>query len=286
MLRRHINDQADHPVDFYRAGMEATLAHTALAAEDIVLDIGASSGEFALNAAESTGVPSRLVAIDPDAYAYRVFLKPKLTPEQDGRLRFVRGVGENLPLRDNSAKVVTGHNVLFRADSAGDMICEMKRVCEPGGLIILSTNARDHAMWRHTYEADVAKALREEGHLEEELHPPAETCYLEDMPGIIDTVGGLAVVSTLSQNSQVRIARGDVLDDFLEDIRHSANRTALSPEQYRLWRQKVDELIAPQLEARLAAIESQNHREDTSRPVSFSDTVHRGMYVLRNDKAA
>lgn len=285
VLRRAINDLAERPVDFYAASMEAALHYTTLSESDVILDVGASSGEFIYRAAENAGIRSRLIALDPDDYAYNTYFTDK---SEATRLAFMRGIGEAMLLPDSSVKVVTGHNVMFRG-TAIDMLTEMQRVCEPGGYIMLSTNARNHGLWRHLYERQTTLAFQYDetaGAPLTPLDPPAEGCYLEDMPKFIERVGGLAIVDMVVQDSDARITRGERLETFIEAIYHSVARTSLPPEMHAAWRRKVDEIITPRILAHIALEEELHAVRGIEGPAYFADKVHRGMLVVRNDKAA
>ena len=288
MMRRIINEQyAQDPLDFNEAGLKAgeLLLQRELTAADIVVDLGSSSGEMIAAAAIATGTRARILCVEPDETAHSTHV---LLPEElQQRVSFVGGAGEKLPLRNSSVQGVTLHNVIFRARNARTMLSEIKRVVEPGGYIAISSNAEGHAFYRHEFERQVAEEVTSRGNVTFSIPtPPAEGHYLENLPSLIQKIGGLKIIDELyvEQKTHAVITRGARLETYLDSIKYSAANTDL-PDQYRsMWRKVVNETIRPLIES---AIDDMDHtldsQNDTTEPF-FADTISRGMFVIQNKK--
>ncbi|HYK48784.1 MAG TPA: methyltransferase domain-containing protein, partial [Terriglobales bacterium] len=61
---------------------------------------------------------------------------------------FVRSVAQQLPFPDASFDIVTALNFLhlFKVETQGDMIAEMKRVTKPGGIVVLEFDNALHGL--------------------------------------------------------------------------------------------------------------------------------------------
>jgi SAM-dependent methyltransferase len=282
MMRREINNFADEPVDFYQAGFKIAEQHLTLGPDDAVLDIGCSSGRFVVEAAAASGVPSYLIGIDPDPVGHEDFFPQGL---DHSRFTFIQGVGEDIPLPDNSVRVVHAHNVLFRTNDALEVLNEAKRVTEPGGLIMISTNATDHAHWRHSFERIIAVEVgRRTGMLIDPLQPPAHGYYLDDMPDIVAASGGLEIVDTLVQQCAAKITE-DRLAVYLYSLQLSANRLPDSGGNIRrIWREVIAENVVPFIQRRINDRAELFKLAHDPQPPYFQDSVHRGLFVLRNVK--
>lgn len=275
-LRREINDFADLPVDFYLEGFKKAREYTGLTDQSTVLDIGCSNGRFIIEAARATETNAALIGLDIDSEAYRHFPPPHTA---ESRFSFIQGRGESVPLAANSVQVAMAHNVLFRSNEASAILREMQRVVEPEGLLMVSTNGRGHAFWRHTFERLVALELKRGTSLDLiPPKPPAENCYLEDIPEMIAEVGDLSVIDTsVVQYCQAKITP-DRLEDYLTSIKLTANRTDISPQMHHAWRRLVD--------AHARSFILDHMRKNGDGNPYFVDVVHRGMFVMRNNKSA
>ena len=282
MARRAVNNFAREPVDFYVKGLEMAPEFVELGESDIWLDVGCSSGLPGLQAAAATGTHARLFGLDPYREPFDIFLPPDIDLS---RFTFLHGFGEAIPLPDNSVKLATLHNTLFRAKNIYQMLEEVKRVTEPGGLIMVSTNARSHARSRHKFERQLGVWVSQEtGRTFERIRAPAEGCYLEDVPRIVSKVGGLALVGQFIQDSPAIITRGTRLDTYIVALQYSASQ--LVPNDWgvrRIWRRLVIEKALPVIERVIA-----RHEKQLGDPTHayFPDTVHRGLLIYRNNKVS
>lgn len=287
LFRRMINDTfAEQPVDFNYEGFVAAerLAGVRLTTSDIIVDIGSSSGAMAAKGALNSGTHAKVVCVERDKDVAESHLR--LQPAYRQRVSYITGSGESLPFPDASVQGVSMHNVIFRAKSAHNMLREARRVVKPGGSITLSSNAREHALKRHGFESMVAIETRNRTRTNFAIpKPPAEGRYLEDIPKLVREVGGLAIIDHLyvAQNTRAIITPGDRLFDYIQSIKFSAANTNIPARARMVWRQIVDELVVPQIEAEIA-LSAQDIDDDPLRArigPYFSDTIARGMFVLQ-----
>jgi SAM-dependent methyltransferase len=284
VLRRMINeDFAEHPTDFNVEGLRAgqKFVEGGLTRDDLIVDIGGSSGQFAAIAAKQTTTEAHIVTIEPDDETYDY-----MPEELKGYTSFMQGYGEDIPLPDNSATGVTAHNVIFRVGNLARVLSEMKRVVRPGGFIAISTNAYGHAYYRHSFEHRVAEIMQQKVDIPFSIPgAPAEGRYIEDLPDIFRSAGELEQVRGLAvtQNTRALITSGR-LSEYLLSIMYSVNRTSLPPEYRRVWREVVKSLVKPEVEHGIAQMEAEDQLLGVSREPFFADPIRRGMVVLRNIK--
>lgn len=283
MLRREINESwAATPVDFNVQGLSKAQEHVGLTPNDVIADIGCSSGIPILKAAKQTGVMSRIIGIEPDGELYD-FIPPNVDVS---RFTFITAVGEDIPLTDNYVKVSSAHNVLFRAHDGLQMLLEMQRITQPDGLLLISTNGRAHAFMRHEYEKVVARAVEET--LGVEITPPptpAEGFYLENMPEIIGAIPGLEIIDRVDQKSQT-IITAERAKFFVLSIVHSVNRTSLADtrDSRAVWRAAVNRVISPLVFGDIEDVREHSEESGIDGEPFITDTVDRGMLVMRNTK--
>lgn len=251
---------------------------------DTVLDLGCSNAKFVLQAAEETGTEAYILGLDPDFEAYSFYKSNDL---DTSRFSFMRGIGEDICLQDNSVKVTTAHNVLFRSSDMFKMLEEMKRVTEPGGLIILSTNARNHGYWRHYIEKQSAEATSLLPDVTiKSVQNPAATCYLEDLPEILRTSGGLEIIDDSAiQNSEAIITRGERYEMFKLAIQLTVPTEDEIPTRVLTDRRAIaDKLVEDIVMASIERTEQLNKISGSKDEPYFADNVHRGLLVCRNIK--
>lgn len=282
VVRREISNYAKNPRDLNIDGLILARHFVTITEEDSILDVGCSSGKFFVEAAEAAGIKSHLIGLEPI-----VDLADYLFTQADtSKFQFVPGYGENIPLPDNSVKISTGHNVLFRSPDPMQMLREMQRVTEPGGVIVISTNGKRHAFWRHWYSKAVALDVSEQ--LGVELTPPSTPAagfFLESVPDLVQDVKGLEVAKLDTQRDESIITRGIRFKKYLDAIELSANRTNIQPEHRGLWRESVRKIVSPMvmgniiLEEELLAA-----NPDMDFTPAFRDEIDRGIFVIRNNK--
>lgn len=283
VIRREISSYAKNPRDLNVDGLVLADQLVNISEEDTVLDVGCSSGKFFVEAAETAGIRARLIGLEPLASLADYLI----TKADTTRFTLLPGYGENIPLPDNSVKVTTGHNVLFRSPQPLQMLKEMQRVTQPGGAIVISTNGRRHAYWRHWYSKAVAMDVSEQ--LGIELTPPstpAHGFFLETVRELVQSIDGLEIVKFDPQKDESLITRGIRFKKYLEAIELSANRTNLLPEHRSIWRETVRKLIAPMVLGNIILEEellAENPDLEDFTP-AFRDDIDRGIFVIRNHK--
>ena len=282
MSRRRISEFAAEPYDYYPEGLRwANVTLGGLTSHDAVLDLGGSSGQFALDARAAVGIDPHIYVVDPDDEPYNLYL-PVRWPDPVG-FDFIKGYGEDIPLPNNAVAVSMAHNVLFRAKDMYKMLGELVRVTRPGGLILVSTNARDHAPFRHNFERIVADYVSiEMGVFNDPLRPPAHGCYMEDFPDLIKDIPGLRQIYFHPHKTYSVITR-DRLPYYRDAIYFSANQLSDSARTRSVWRKVVDSDVIPYVEAHIARQEARGRRPNGF-PPHFPDPIHRGLFVLRNIK--
>lgn len=287
-LRRIINGEyAEEPVDFNVAGIEAgqKVIHRSFTDEDVIADIGCSSGEMIAEAALQTGISAKVVGIEPDEEA--LYTHQLLNPELQKRILLVQASGEAVPLKDDSVIGASLHNVIFRVNDSVSMLHELRRIVKPGGFIAISSNARDHAYYRHLFESQVAEKVMEFENIELTVPaPPAEGHYLENLPDLVKKIGGLTIMDDLyiSQETHAVITRGSRLDNYIDSIKYSAANTDLPAQHMSTWRKVVDLWVRNYVEAQIQTAEEVIAEADINAVPHFADPIRRGMFVLRNDK--
>ncbi len=292
-------DFAEVPLDFNEAGQVAAISRISPSLEptDYVLDIGCSSGEFALHAAERTNFPPTIIGLDPDGSAYTTYLEPRLTDEERNRFFMIEGRGEQIPLNTGSVRVASAHNTVYRANNLVAMINEMKRVTVPGGLVIISTNDRQHARRRHGFERMSARRLSDVSGVHiKRPHNPAEKCYWTDLPTIVENVGGLVKVEEVFHNTQ-SVITPDRVEDYIMAIALSTGANGVPPALEHEWRSTVKGVVEPEIYREFNRIARQIGVAELRPPdkdapilippqydprIKFTDPVARGMMVFVN----
>lgn len=288
MYRRTINGEyADEPVDFNAAGIYAgeQLLKRAYTPDDILADVGSSSGKSMAEAALGSDLQARVICVEPSEDAFDNHLR--LPDKLQERIRYIRAVGEELPLQDDSLTGASLHNVIFRASDPLSVLNELKRTIVPGGYIAISSNGKNHAHYRHRFESEVARKVMEIAGIEIDVpEPPAMGHYLEDLPKLIAKVGQLEIMPELyvTQDTQATITRGARLDVYLNSIKYSAANTDLPIEHRSTWRRVVDFWVKPYIEARIDEAEVANLLIESAAEPCFADPIRRGMFVIRNNK--
>jgi ubiquinone/menaquinone biosynthesis C-methylase UbiE len=114
-----------------------------------LVDIGCSSGQFVI---ESVGraefeTPPNIIGVDIKPEAAVTFFMP--SGARNGNFTYMQGDALALPLPDNSVDAVMAHNVLFRTQTAEQVLAEITRVLRPDGVAVVSSNFEGHAEMRH-----------------------------------------------------------------------------------------------------------------------------------------
>jgi ubiquinone/menaquinone biosynthesis C-methylase UbiE len=281
VMRRGVNEFAQEPLDFNLEGIKKALEYTTLSSTDTLLDIGCSNAEFVLRAASAMLIKAFIIGLDPDQEPYNMYRPNTL---DTSNFSFIQGFGENIPLADNSVNVTTAHNVLFRSFDMKRMLEEMKRVTIPGGLIMISTNARDHAYWRHYIETKTAELTsKQTGVPIMPVKSPAAGCYLEDLPDIISSCVGLEIIDdTVIQDTEAIITAGERYEVYRLAIHLTVPADDEIPPMILKDRRSIaDSLLEYIVLSQIEQKDILNKKLGINKEAYFSDRVHRGLIVCR-----
>lgn len=279
MLRRTINEEyAETRRDFNVLGLQvgATVLGRALLESDTIIDIGSSNGTIIAQAAKDEGLDSHIICVEPSEEGASSFAKERHT--RASGVTFLQAYGEKIPLRASSADGATLHNVIFRSPNAVGMLQEVQRVVKPGGFIAVSTNYEGHARERHQFEARITREFfKHTGVKLDAVRPPAEAHYVTDLPRLFIETGNLDVGNLMyvHQDTHAVITPGERLETYLTALKFSAVDAGVPDDMRGWWRFIVEKIARAKIER-----EMQKSPEGT-----FLDTIHRGMYVVRNIKS-
>jgi ubiquinone/menaquinone biosynthesis C-methylase UbiE len=283
MTRRKISDEfAAEPVDFYfealQWGNQYFAGSGGLTEDDVILDLGSGSGEFGLRARNQLGIRSYMVALDPDSEPYRFYMPSDL---DESNFSFIQGVGEAIPLPDNSVKVVVANNVVFRLDDVCAVMSELIRVTEPGGLIMLTTNYRDHAKRRHAYVREIGEKVSQLAGLPVmRIRPPAHGYYADNFDRFIEGIQGVEIIHGHDQETSAIITR-ERLPDYRNAIAFTGVLLGYDRDVRKQWRDITDGMIVPRIERVIRGQEKRGERPGGFDP-HFSDPIHRKLFILKN----
>jgi demethylmenaquinone methyltransferase / 2-methoxy-6-polyprenyl-1,4-benzoquinol methylase len=96
-----------------------------------VLDVGTGTGLLAREIGRVTGAPHRIVGLDPSSSMLSVYRKAAATSV------LVQGIGERLPLADESFDFVTMGYALRHVADLDRAFSEYRRVLKPAGRVLL-----------------------------------------------------------------------------------------------------------------------------------------------------
>lgn len=293
--RRLFNEQyALGPMNFNEVGVrEVEMACGQLASKDVWLDIGTGCMYDMWQAVKTTGSQVRLVGADVNSEPYREHRAVYPMPESD----FIVGLGENLPFADNSVKVASMFNTIFRVGRWREMLCETARVVEPGGQILISTNQPNHAVQRHTDTITAELALRRK--VDDPLvwvPVPAAGLYAEKLKTALKVWPHLQIEKEIRHDSHTIIKPGDSLEAWLQSVKDDVPATGLPPEKYGLWDMVVEDVIRSLCHQRMARTQArlqQARQKLIDKGVSlppktiepmFVDGIHRALFIIQNNK--
>ena len=100
-----------------------------------ILEIGSSAG-LIVYALSNIFPNANFIGIEPEKQAVKV-ANSMLFNSEEGRIKFLNGVGEKLPFENNSIDLIICHTVIEHVDDVRKVISEMVRVLKAGGYIHL-----------------------------------------------------------------------------------------------------------------------------------------------------
>lgn len=105
----------------------------------VYVDIGSGTGHNTVRIAQMTkGLRARFICVEPVSKPTRRVLR-RMASRTDGLVQFVRGIGNQLPVRNHQADGVSLFFVLHHIPYALqlEILAEIRRVLKPNGLIFL-----------------------------------------------------------------------------------------------------------------------------------------------------
>jgi len=111
------------------------LDNARLRKEDRVLDVGAGTGLLAFGALERIGPDGEVIALDPSADCLEELQRLAREQGLNGRLSYLVGDAEVLPLPDASVEAVLTRSVLVYVRDKAEAARELFRVLRPGGRV-------------------------------------------------------------------------------------------------------------------------------------------------------
>lgn len=143
----YVEKYGEHPIN------RQTAERAGLTPDDYLLDIGCGSGS-ALRAAATIVTHGQLIGVDPTPAMVRFSQTESADHPGFGRMRFLLGGAEALPLPDNRVTVCWAINSLHHWQDIAQGLAEARRVIVPNGRFIVVEEIFPEG---HGFEADEVK---------------------------------------------------------------------------------------------------------------------------------
>jgi ubiquinone/menaquinone biosynthesis C-methylase UbiE len=201
---RGFDTRAGLPVGAARAVGRAVLQVGAVGPDDLLVELGAGTGEIGLHLLEST----RYVGIERSRAMLEVF-REKLGSVEDPRVRLCRSDADQpWPVDDSSAAVVFASRVAHLLD-AKHLLAELQRVCRPEGCFLVGRVVRDPDGVKSRLRRQRRLLLRQQGVAPRDAEEATERAVRE-----LVGCGAVRVepraVATWTSSASV----GEILDDW------------------------------------------------------------------------
>lgn len=159
---------------------EEILSALNIEANDMIADLGAGTGYFALPAAQQTH--STVYAVDIEPQMLRA-LEKRLSDQQISNVQLVEGPIENIPLADHSVHKVIASMVLHEVEPLGKGLQEIKRILKPGGRCVCvewekKPSEQGPPMDHRIHSRDLKRAIEQEGFKVIDLFYPSDPIYV------------------------------------------------------------------------------------------------------------
>ncbi len=288
-FRRQLYKYASEPLDFYLEGYRKIMQMTKIGPSDIVGDIACYDAEPFVEAIETCGIEAKLVGVDRFASPY--FWKVDTQGAYSPKFAFLHNDAANIDLPDNSLKAASVNQFLYLVDDVSKYIAEIKRVVEPNGLVLVSTNGRHNMIYRHNFEDRLVEHIREQTGVEF-IHPPkpARKFYGHTAAETLNNLGLRVIDDSLRQLCSVRITRGNRLLDYTQALMHGKDSVYPIP-QTRLWKQGIEDFVVPEILAEMNAFEvlekeamARGERPHGMIEPHYTDVADRYGFICVNEK--
>lgn len=152
------DDRAGIPEDAARAVAQAVLDLIAPGRDDLLVELGAGTGQIGRHLARSMNY----LGLDRSGGMLDAF-RAKVAAAPAGGARLVRAdANRGWPVEDGSAKAVFASRVIHLLDS-DHVRSELERVCAPGGYFLVGHVSRDEVSVKHLLREKRESLLRERG---------------------------------------------------------------------------------------------------------------------------
>lgn len=121
---------------------------------EIVLDAGTGTGRFAIYLAK---MGKKVVALDQSAEMLEVARKKSDEHGVSGRIEFIQGDLEDLPLNENSFDAIVSIHVLVHFKLIEKIILEFSRVLKPNGILVFDLSESGVARFYHFMRAKILR---------------------------------------------------------------------------------------------------------------------------------
>jgi ubiquinone/menaquinone biosynthesis C-methylase UbiE len=170
----------DNPLRRLLAPPKRTLARLGVKAGDVVIDLGAGSGFFALPASEMVGGEGKVFAVDIEPEAIAIIERKRL---ERGRknLRAILSSEEGLGLEDGVGSLALMYTVFHEVGDKARMLGDLRRALRPGGRIAI-VEFRGGASFgpprsERIGEEEMLSLLTEAGFTNAEIRPWSPSLY-------------------------------------------------------------------------------------------------------------
>ncbi|MFT6147191.1 MAG: ubiquinone/menaquinone biosynthesis C-methylase UbiE [Myxococcota bacterium] len=130
VARHYAETFGEHPSHPIAVGLAEALA------DDVVVDVGCGTGNV-LRLLSKTVTQGRLVGVDPSLEMVRQAVARSVGHVAQGRLEFVEGAANALPLADHSVTLFMAVHTVHHWDDVGEGLDELRRVIAPGGRLLV-----------------------------------------------------------------------------------------------------------------------------------------------------
>lgn len=223
MLRGELPTYAPRLAAFHRAcagELRALVAALPIRPGDLVLDVACGDGAYTVWLAERVGGDGRVLGVDLNARYLSLARERARRCDVGHRIELVRGDARALPFDDASFDAVwCAHSLQSLPDPDG-VLCEMRRVVRPGGLVaVLENDSLHYLMLPLAPELELAV---QEAQLEGARTHRARNLYIgRRLRGVLSR-GGLEQtrVKTFSIDHQAPLDRDEraFLGDYLREL--------------------------------------------------------------------